>query len=44
MQPQLEPEMSEEAELEMDNKNMQFVLEQLGVNCPNLDFTNKFLT
>lgn len=44
MQPQLEPEMSEEAELELGDKNMQFVLEQLGVNYPNLDLKNKSLT
>lgn len=44
MQPQLQPEMFEEAELELGNKNVQFVLEQLGVSCPNLDLTNKSLT
>lgn len=44
MQPQLEPEMSEEAELELGNRNMQFVLEQLGVSCPNLDLPNESLT
>lgn len=44
MQPQLEPEMFEEAELELSNKNMLFVLEQLGLNCPNLELTNKSLT